>query len=385
MASVVSKIMRLLTALGAVFVVGAGLSACGSGGIPKGAVATVGKTPITTAALTHWMTIFNASSSSELGTKPPVPVPPQYTACIAALRVQAKVENSKTNPSTSQLKSDCAQDYTALKQRTLVSLISYSWVVGEGERDKKSSVSDAEVKKRFETIKKASFPTAASLNSVLSSAKATISDLLLQVKVQMLEQKIEKNVVKGAGNVSQAQVTSYYEKHKQSYGSAEKRNISIILTKTQAQAESAKREIQSGKSFASVASKHSTDPATKSSGGALNGVVKGQEEQALDQAVFSAKTNALGGPIKTVFGYYIFDVAKIIPANQQPLSQVSSSIKQQLVREAEQKALNNFVTSFRARWTKLTDCAASYVIQGCKQYKAPKTGTTGTTPTATTG
>jgi foldase protein PrsA len=180
---------------------------------------------------------------------------------------------------------------------------------------------------------------------------------------------------------SQKEIKAYYEQHKSQYGQPERRNILIVLTKTQAQAEAAKKEIQSGKSFASVAKKSSIDPVSKAAGGSLPGVVKGQEEKALDAAVFGAKLNVLGGPIKTPFGYYVYEVKKTLPANQQPLSQVQSSIQQQITAQKQQKALSEFVKNFRKKWTGRTECRSEYSVQDCKGYKAPKTSATPGTAT----
>ena len=49
----------------------------------------------------------------------------------------------------------------------------------------------------------------------------------------------------------------------------------------------------------------SIDPTSKANGGLLKEVVQGEEEKALDTAIFSAKTRVLGGPVKMPFGYYI--------------------------------------------------------------------------------
>ena len=75
--------------------------------------------------------------------------------------------------------------------------------------------------------------------------------------------------------------------------------------------EEAKKEIESGKSFASVAKAKSIDPTSKAKGGLLTGVAKGQEEAALNTAIFSAPLNKLSGPVKTPFGYYIYEVEEL--------------------------------------------------------------------------
>ncbi len=206
--------------------------------------------------------------------------------------------------------------------------------------------------------------------------------MLLRVKLDLLSTKLQQKISKEAGaKPTQKEIQSYYEQHKSQYGQPEKRNILIILTKTQAQAEKAKKEIESGKSFSSVAKADSIDPVSKAAGGSLPGVVKGQEEKALDEAVFSAKVKVLGGPVKTPFGYYIYEVTKVIPGNQQALSSVKSTIKQQITAEKQQKAVSEFVKNFRKKWTARTECRNEYSVQDCKSYKAPKTSTGTTTAT----
>jgi foldase protein PrsA len=391
----VSKLSGPIAALGAVLLVGVTLAACG-GGIPGNAVVSVNGTPITTATFNHWMQVAAGSSAAAAAgqaAKPVVPDPPTYKACVAHLEATApKPAKGQPKPTAATYKAQCAQQYTALKQQVLGFLISANWVLGEaGEKGVK--VSDNEVKKQFNQIKSQQFPKEADFQKFLASSGQTVSDLLLRVKLDMLSQKIQQKVTKDAGKKpSQQEIKSYYEQHKSQYGQPERRNILIVLTKTQAQAESAKKEIESGKSFATVAKKVSIDPVSKAAGGSLPGVVKGQEQKSLDEAIFKAKLNALGGPVKTPFGYYLYEVKKTLPANQQPLSSAQSSIQQQLTAQKQQKALSDFVKEFRKKWEGRTECRSEYAVKDCKGYKAPTTSSTpGTavpqtsTPQTTTG
>ena len=153
----------------------------------------------------------------------------------------------------------------------------------------------------------------------------------------MLSQKIQAKIVKEKPKISQAEIQKYYNENKSKYGTPEKRDAQIILTKTEEQAKEAKKEIESGKSFSEVAKKRSIDPTSKAKGGALGEVVKGQDDATLDNAMFAAKANELGGPVKSPFGYYLYEVKSIKPGNAQPLSKVESSIKQTLTTQAQQK------------------------------------------------
>jgi foldase protein PrsA len=370
----VSRAFRFISALGAVFFATAGLSACG--GIPGNAVVQVNGHSITKATFNHWMAVASASNSAGTVAKPVIPDPPKYTACIAHLQATTpKPAKGQAAPTAAQLKTRCEQQYKSLQQEVLGFLISAEWVIGEASH-LGVKVTDKEVKKKFEEVKTQQFPKAADFEKFLASSGQTASDLLLRVKLNLLSAKIQEKIAKTKATITQAQIAKYYNENKQRFGTPERRNIEIILTKTEAAAKKARKEVESGKSFASVAKSASIDPTSKANGGALPGVVKGQEEKALDAAVFSAKANALSGPLKTPFGYYIFEVTGITAGSQQTLAQSQSSIKQQLTATQQQTALTKFVTEFKKRWTARTDCRAGYVAADCKQYKAPKTGST---------
>jgi len=386
----VPRVLRITAALGAVLFALVGLSACG--GLAGDAVVSVDGNSITKDTFNHWMGVASASSAQTTAGKPSIPVPPNYTACIAAAKAAAKPAKGQTAPTEAALKSQCAQQYKTLQQEVLGFLISSNWVLGEA-KSLGVKISDKEVKKQFEKIKSQQFPKAAEFEKFLANSGQTVSDLLLRVKLNLLSSKIQQKIVKQKSKVSQAEIAKYYKENQKRFGVAEKRDLEIVLTKTEAQAKKAKQEVQSGKSFASVAKSTSIDPTSKANGGKLTGVVKGQEEKSLDTTVFSAQKNTLTGPVKTPFGYYIFEVLSITPGSQQTLKQAEASIKAQLTATKQQAALSKFVKDFKTKWISKTECRDGFKVADCKGYKAPKTTSTSapattapatTTPTTTT-
>ncbi|HEX7610336.1 MAG TPA: peptidylprolyl isomerase, partial [Solirubrobacteraceae bacterium] len=145
-----------------------------------------------------------------------------------------------------------------------------------------------------------------------------------------------------------------------------------------------KSEIQSGKSFASVAKQDSIDPTSKPTGGLLTGVIKGQMTKGVDEAVFSAPVGVLNGPVKTLFGYYIYEVKSKTPGSSQSFAQSQAAIKAQLAATRQQTALTKFKKEFVKKWTAQTDCRSGFVVADCKQYKAPKGASTSTSTSTTT-
>src|SRR5919202_3511407 len=125
----------------------------------------------------------------------------------------------------------------------------------------------------------------------------TEADLRFRVKLDVISNDVRNKVIKGKDNVTDAQISSYYNKNKSRFAQPERRDLLVVLTKTKAKADQARSALQSGQSFKSVAKQYSIDQASKSQGGKLVGVAKGQSEKAFDDAVFSAPKGKLEGPV----------------------------------------------------------------------------------------
>ena len=151
----------------------------------------------------------------------------------------------------------------------------------------------------------------------------------------------------------------------------------VVLATDQAQAQAAKKALQSGQSWSAVAKKYSTDPTTKNSGGLLTGVTKQQADTALASAAFSAPLNKLLGPIKGQFGYYVFEVTHVTPGTHQSLAQATPLIRQQLTSQQQQNAQTAIDNQAKKNWLSQTTCRSQYAMTDCKGYKGPSTATTG--------
>ena len=213
--------------------------------------------------------------------------------------------------------------------------------------------------------------------------------MFYQQRNQLLQQKLTEKVTKAQGKVTDAQIQAYYEKNKSKFATPERRDLRIVLTKTKEDAAAARKALDSGQSWSAVAKKYSIDQASKAQGGKLTGVAKGQQEKALDDAIFKADKGKLVGPVKTQFGWYVLEVSKVTDAKQQSLEQSTASIKQILTSDNQRKALDQFGKDYRKRWKADTACRKGYTTADCKN--GPKTqATTSTgaaqqqTPTAAT-
>jgi foldase protein PrsA len=253
----------------------------------------------------------------------------------------------------------------ALKQQVMQFLISSEWIEGEAS-ERGIDVSSQEIQRQFAQTKKQSFPNEKAYKKFLATSGQTVDDLLFRVRLDVLSNKIREDVTKGTENVSEGDVEKYYNENAQQFSQPERRDLEVILTKSQAQANQAKQEVSSGAKWGPIAKKLSKDPASKDQGGKLLGVTKGQQDPAFDAAIFQAVKGKVAGPVKTGAGYYVFRVTKVTPATKQSLKSSAAGIRQLLVSQNQQKRLDQFATGFRADWRQKTDCAPDYVIPDCR-------------------
>jgi foldase protein PrsA len=364
--------LRLLTTLCALALATALVAGCG--GVPGNAVAEVDGTSIAKTDFDHWVNVIAKGGQ----TPGPVPDPPDFEKCVAeARKTVPKPAQGQAKISDADLKKQCKTRNDELRKTTVDLLVTYQWIEGEAA-EQGVKVTDAEVKKSFEEQKKANFPKEAEYKKFLEQSGQTEEDILRRVKVELLGGKIRDKVVKGKDKVSDAQIKAYYDKNKQQFAQPETRDLRVVLTKTEAKANEALAALKSGQQWGAVVKQYSIDETSKAQGGKLPNQVKGAQEKNLDAAAFDAPKGKLSGPVKTQFGWYVFEVTKITPAKQQSLDEAKETIKATLATQNQQKALDDFLKGYNERWRAKTECREGYTTTQCKNGPKP-------TPTPTPG
>ena len=346
-------------------------SGCGGSDVPSDAVAKVGNTVITKQQFDHWYQSA-AKSQAQQGGPAVAPDPPDYTKCIAGLK-KAQPKGSAA-PKDADLKKQCKQSYDQLKQQVMQFLIQSQWVQQEAA-DQNVEVSSKEVRTLFEDQKKQAFPKEKDYEKFLRTSGATEQDILFRIKLDALQNKLTAKIQKDQEKVTDEDVEEYYEKNKKRFAQPAKRDLNIVLTKTEAKAEQAKKKLDDGAKFPAVAKKYSIDQASKANGGKLPDVPKGQQEKAFDEAVFAAQKGEIEGPVKTQFGWYVFEVTGETPESQQSLDDAKETIRGLLKSEREQKSLQTFIEDFREEFKDETKCREGFVVAECSNAPEEKTDT----------
>ena len=222
---------KLLLPLAALAVGVAVFAGCGND-VPAGAVAKVGDATITQDEFDKWLN--TAAKGNAQGGAAAVPDPPDYTKCVAA-KSKTPVPKGQKQPSEDALKKQCKTEYDALKREVMQFLIQAEWVQQEAA-DQDIKVTDAQIKKSFEDQKKQAFPNPKQYKQFLATSGMTEEDILFRVKLDQLQQKLTQKVTEDAKKVSDEDLSAYYEKNKKRFAQPERRDLRVVLTKTEAKA-----------------------------------------------------------------------------------------------------------------------------------------------------
>jgi hypothetical protein len=305
---------RLRIACGCALAVVVGLSAC-AGGARETIVASVGSKTITRAALLHWTTLMASGR-------------------VASGRI--------------------------LRQRALELLVLSDWLIQEAGEERVAP-SAQEIKRRVEQSR-ASGATA--FPEFVDGAPRTGADLELEAAVALAAARLRQIALTSIHAVSAPEVARYYARHRRAFLIPERRYFDIDNLRSDAAARKARREVESGRSFAGMALHEQLSSVLGDNPG----------RHAIERAIFAAEPNVLGGPVllADVGDHSIFEVRRIIRAHYEPLAQVKGSIASRLTAERQRQALAEFAKSLRAKWGARTDCYPGYVVPTCRQYAGPQ-------------
>lgn len=118
-----------------------------------------------------------------------------------------------------------------------------------------------------------------------------------------------------------------------------------VLVATQDQAVAAKKELDAGTDFATVAAKYSTDTGTKDKGGDLGWFGKGMMVPEFEAAAWVLKPGEISAPVKSNFGFHIIQVLEKDPIR--PLEPAA-------LQQAREKGYQVWLSKAQSDKTKVT-------------------------------
>lgn len=271
--------------------------------------------------------------------------------------------------------------FEQVQQAALSNAIQSRWVRGEAE-ERGITVDDRDTAQALDTIINEQLGGQKGYERFLESSEIdgepafTEADVREVAELTAISNRLQEEALPTEPpDVSDADVELYYEANEEQFEVPESRDVRVILNPDPDEIDAALEELgddPSAETWEQVARKYSTDEATKADGGLRRAVAEGQNEPALDEAIFSAEAGEVVGPIDGESGVYAIQVEEVTPAETTPLADVREQIVQTLQQGLQQQEVEAFQREFIEKWTSRTFCEDDLVVDLCANADAPE-------------
>lgn len=255
------------------------------------------------------------------------------------------------------------------KEAAINDLLDQAWLTGEAA-ELGITATDREVQNEFATIRKDQFPNEAAFKKFLKDSAFSEQEVLDRVKLQVLSRKIETKINESVKDVPEDELKTFYEDSKENFITPETRDIRLVVTDNQAEAdkiEAALAKSDQVKDFARLAKQYSNNGSSNQGGKTV--ATEGAFPDPAGSEVMSADEGAVLGPIEAGGDFYFFRVEKINPEETQSFDDVKQQIQQQLLPTLQQQKFADFVADYNSKWTSRTFCAEDFVVARCSNFE----------------
>ena len=270
--------------------------------------------------------------------------------------------------------------FEQVQQSALSNAIQTRWVRGEAE-ERGIEVSDRDVEQSLETIINEQLGGQKGYEQFLERSEVDGQPAFDEEAVRAVAEltaisdRLQTDALPSdTPEVPDEDVERYYEANIEQFQTPETRDVRVILNPDAAEIDAAIEELGDSptpEDWESVAKQYSTDEATKSQGGLRRAVAEGQNEPALDEAIFSAETGEVVGPIEGESGSYVIQVEEVTEASTTPIDDVREQIVQTLQQGISSDAITKFRDAFIGKWTERTFCRDDVVVDLCSNAPPP--------------
>jgi peptidyl-prolyl cis-trans isomerase SurA len=241
--------------------------------------------------------------------------------------------------------------------------------------------SDAEIEDQIKRLKEQNnVTTDEDFAKALAQSGLTIDRLRDQLRRTVTLQRVVGREVNSKVDLSDDALRILYEREKETWRVPEKAHLAEVLVsngddpaRAERRAKEASDLIKGGAKFEAVVRDYS-DGATKSRGGELGLVTKGELTAEIDKAVFSLPVGSVSDPIGTKFGWHLVKVIDKIPVSYKPFADVKAELLKREQDTQFQKKLAEYLDKLKR------DAIIRVSPQGLAYY-TPPAGVAVSTPT----
>ena len=234
-------------------------------------------------------------------------------------------------------------------------------LLAEAAREAGVTVDGAEVQRRVAAVR-SRYKSAEEFTQALAAGGTSEAEMTGYEEENLLIQRYTESVLAVRAEVTKEEAAGYYREHPAEFDHPEQVKVRMILASVPADAAAdvdaqakariaqVSRRLAGGEDFAKVASELSDDP-TRSRGGEVGWVRRGQLLPELDEAVFKLEAGGVTTAIKTKYGYHVMGAIARRPAGRASFEEVETTLTGMLKSMKVRDLLGREVAARRAKAT----------------------------------
>ncbi len=244
------------------------------------------------------------------------------------------------------------------RERALEFLISSSWIAGEAKA-LGLSISHAAIQHGLQENIEALPNGRPEFDEELSSTGQTLADVKREVESALAVTKLRSAVTEHVSPVTDAEVASYYARHRRQFYLPNRRLAYLIEgIHSHAHALALARQVRPGSRL--------TKPWFRE---LVPETPEAKDRSKLAHMIFAATPGRVAGPA-LFFGHWVLAVVeKPIPAGIPSLAVVKGELSKTLALKRRELTLRRYATAYVRKWTVSTSCSPGYVVSKCSQYR----------------
>jgi foldase protein PrsA len=198
-------------------------------------------------------------------------------------------------------------------------------------------VTDKEVNELIDSLIAQSGSTRAQVQQQLASRNLTIADMVSEYKKQIAINRLLNKTVYSSVQVSDDEVTSFYNNNKESF---EQVRASHILVNSSEEAQRLLDMIRKGADFSDIAKTYSFDKTSAEKGGDLDYFTRSQMVPEFSDAAFKLEVGQLSDVVQTQYGYHII---KVTAKRTVPFEDSKEQIRQALLQSKQSESAQLYI------------------------------------------
>lgn len=219
-------------------------------------------------------------------------------------------------------------------------------------------VPEEEVRLAIEDVKKQNNLTQEALISALGAQGLTFEQYKAQLREQMERLRLVSEEVRSKIQVGEAEMKAYYEANYQRYSEEmfHARHIFFLVSQNapesevnqiKASAAAVLQEIRSGKDFAELAKKYSSDISTAKDGGDLGTFKKGDMLPGIQNVLETMKPGEVSEIVKTPAGFHIVKLEKRFVKSTKTFDEVKGEIEETLYKKKSEERFKQWADDLK--------------------------------------